>query len=365
MIKEGKIGVAEATSIIILMIGTKVVLSSPRVVVEEAGPAAWLLTSISCFTAAMGFYFVLKLLQRFPNRDLPAIYQAVLGKYAGGFLSLVTAALFFFNSSITAREFIETVKVYEYPLTPPSVFLIFIIITAMLIITMGFETVARVNVAFSKPLFLGLILLFALSYVEWDPSNLFPLLGHGPYKLIKTGLERSSAYGEVVALAVIAGSLQGLEHIRKSGFAALFLSVSILGGGFVVYGLVFPYQIGQENTIPLLMMTRIIEFGRFFQRFESLFLLIWSTATVLMVVNNLYIGLSIYCKVFKIDDMRAVLYPSGILLFTVALFPPSLTATFGYIQILRVLGWTVYLAVPFLVLLLAVVLGKKGGAKNV
>lgn len=362
MLKEGKIGVFEAVSIATIMISSKVLFSSARAVVELAGTAAWYLTIISSGTALAGFIMIFLLLKRFPGRELVSVFETVLGRVAGSLVSLMIAFFFVVNASLFTREFVEAVKIYQYPMSPPSFMMLFFILAVMTVLQLGFEVITRTASLFAWPILLGLIFIFVFAMPLYSVSNLFPIFGHGLGKTVTNGLMRSSVYGDVLALAVVVNSLQGIGHFKKAGITAVILSGLVISSSFLFYHLAFPYYIALENTIPLLAITREIEYGRFFQRFEAIFLFTWSISAILAAGINLYMALSIYCKVFRIDDHRVLVFPLGIILFTVAILPPDISSiAFTYVQWIRQSGWMVYFGFPLLALLVAVARGKKGG----
>jgi len=207
---------------------------------------------------------------------------------------------------------------------------------------------------------LVVILVFAIPLYE--PANLMPVLGHGPVNTLLIGMSRSSGYAEVVALAVFLGALQGMGHFKKAGIISLIISGLIVGSSMFFYIMAFPVNVAVENTNPLLNMTRVIEYGRFFQRFESIFLFAWSISAILAVGISLYITLSIYAKVFRIDDHRVLVLPLAVVLFNIAILPRDLSSlVYIYVAAIREFGWAVAFGLPVLTLLVAVVRGKKGG----
>jgi len=361
VLKEGKIGVFETTTLLTILISTKVLFSSGRELVELVGPAAWYEAIISGITALVGFFLILMLLDRFPGRELAAIMETVFGRVAGSIFSLVIGATFFVNAALTLREFAEAVKVYEYPLSPISFIMIFFILAVVTMLYLGFEAIARTAALFAWPLLAGVAALFLLPWPLYKIYNLFPLFGHGLGKTVTSGLLRSSTYGEILALAVIGNSVQGFRHVKKTGVTALIITIMIFALFLFCYILAFPYFIATESTIPLLNLTRMIEYGAFFQRFESIFLFVWSIASILAVGINLYVALSIYCKVFKMDDHRAMVLPLSIMLFSAAILLSDISSiAFDYVPFFRQFGSVIFFGFPILALLVASARGKKG-----
>jgi hypothetical protein len=192
-------------------------------------------------------------------------------------------------------------------------------------------------------------------------ANLYPLLGHGLGKVSIGGLYRGSAFGEVLALAVVGNSLQGLGNVKKSGVRAVILSTLIIFATTLAYNLVMPYYTAAENTNPIYILARSISYGRFFQRFESIYLFAWSISSIFAAGISLYMTLSIYCKIFRLDDHRTLVLPLAILLFSTAILPPDIsTIALNYVPFSRKYFYLIYFGIPLLALLVALVRGKKG-----
>ncbi|HOV80511.1 MAG TPA: endospore germination permease [Bacillota bacterium] len=361
MLREGKIGVFEAISVITFMSATKVLYSSSRALVEASGTSGWLTTIVSGVTALAGFYFIILLMSRFPGQELVSVFETVFGRFAGIIFSLLMSVFFLLNSAMFAREFIEAVKVYAYPLSPPSFLLVIFILAIITVLYFGFECVARTAALFAWPMLAGLAVIVILAVPLYEMSNLYPVLGHGPACIIKTGLLRSSVYGDALALAVVINSLQGSEHFKKSGVTAIILSTAIIATGFLIYNLSFPYYIASESTIPVYALTRSIEYGRFFQRFEAIFLFVWSISGILASAINLYFALSTYSKVFRIDDHRALILPQTVIIFSVSLIPLDISSiAYEHVNHIRQYGSAIYFGIPLLALLVAVIRGIRG-----
>ena len=79
----------------------------------------------------------------------------------------------------------------------------------------------------------------------------------------------------------------------------------------------------QDEIMPLYSAAAYIEFGSFFQRLDSLFLLIWtlSFACYLSIVTKF--GTHILKKITNIKDIKAIVYPYSFTLLAIALVPKN------------------------------------------
>lgn len=365
MLKEGKFGYHEAISMIIMVIVIRVFFTSPGKVVELVGTAGWYMTLISVSTASLLFMFVYMLLKRFPQKNLMQIYDIVLGKVLGSILSFLFAAFLILAASINMREFTEVLKIFVLPESPPSFIMVIFTLCIVSLAFLGLETIARYAKFMIYILGAGLLLILLLSIPNYEIHNLFPILGYGLDKTIVNGLLRSSFYGGVVLIGVMALSLQGPKEIKKIGFLGLLISGFVTSLSTLAFGMVFPYTIGQELTSPMYSLAALVDIGEFIQRMEPIFLFLWNFGSFIEVSVIFYCSMMIFCHVFRISDKRPVILPLATLMYSLNLIPKGLSEVVtGLVQTKRTWGWIFYFMPSVIVFLVAVIRKKKGEENN-
>jgi len=366
MNKEGNFGYHEAISLFVISIVINVFFTSPAVLVGIVGTSGWYMTLISMLTAIFAFTFLYLLLKRFPNKNIMEISDVVLGKLGSAVFLLLLGGFLQWTASVNIREFTEVLKIYVLPRTPPSLITILFLLTVIVFSFMGLETIARFAKCIIYILGAGLILVVILSSQNFELRNIFPIFGYGLDVTIIHGVLRSSFYGEIVIIGVIAASLQGYKEIKRIGFSSLLISGLITSFCLMIFTLVFPYNVGQELTSPMYEMAALIDYGGFMQRMEPLFLFLWNFGSFVEISFILYASLMVYCHIFRIDDKRPIILPMVTTLYSLSLVPKSITeVTSGYVQTLRSWGWILYYIPPVIILIIAMIRGKKGESQNV
>jgi hypothetical protein len=66
-------------------------------------------------------------------------------------------------------------------------------------------------------------------------------------------------------------------------------------------------------------MGRLINYGRFFQRVEAMFMLIWAAAALLYLSTVFYFILHIIQKTFKLKYYKPLIIPFAILILNLSL----------------------------------------------
>ena len=365
MIREGKFGPQEAISLITITIVSRVFFTSPGILVRYVGTATWYMTLISAAVAAFGFTFVYLLLKRFPGKDIVEIFEITFGRVIGFVFSAILMLFFIISPATVLREFIEVIKVYVLPLSPPSYLIGIAVVGIVILGILGLETQVRLSRLLAPLLLVSFILVIVLSFQNFDFHRITPILGYGVPSTLYHGFSRSSVYGYVVILAVIAGSLQGNKHIKRIGYTSIILSCVLISAALLAFTLTFPYYTAQEITSPMYQMTALIDYGRFIQRIDPIFLFIWNISTLIALSIEVYAASSIYCKMFRIQDIRPVIVPVAITAFTIAMIPRDfITVTSGYVHYTREYGWTVFFVPPLIALITAIIRKKKGVEKS-
>ncbi len=365
MIREGSFGYHEAISLLVITIAIKFFFTSPAMLVEIVGTAGWYMTIISMLTAICAFMLLYLLLKRFPNKNIMEISDLVLGKWGGFIISFILGGYLLWTAAISMREFVEVLKVYVLPESPPSFIMVLFVITIVILSFMGLETIARFAKFIIYILGAGLLFVILLSSQNFVPRHLFPILGYGLDKTIFNGLLRCSYYGEIVILGVIASSLHGYKEIKRIGLSSLLIAGLLTSFSLLVFTLVFPYTIGQEITSPMFEMAALIDYGGFMQRMEPIFLFLWNFGTFIEVSLVFYAVLMIFCHIFRISDKRPVILPTATTMYSLSLIPRGISEVIsGLLQMIRSWGWIVYYVPPIIILIVAVIRKKKGESQD-
>ncbi len=360
MVKEGKIGSFEAFCMFIFFLSTKIFFTNTSVIIQLAGTAAWYITLISCTTSILFFLLLYRLIKKFPNKNIVDIFKEVFGNILGSVITFIFFAYALFYSASVLREFVEMIKAYNLPYTPPSIIIFLLLTVTSIYLFIGLEGISKISVLAFYPVLLGTLLLLLLGLPQYEPHYVMPLLGYGAKHSLWIGLLRSSAYSEIFFLSVIIPSLKDSKTFKKVGISSLLFTGLFFSLCLILIIMAFHYTAASENLSNIFTLSRSIYYNRFLQRVESIFLFIWIIASVLNVSISAYIALSLYCKNFRIKNHRPLIPSFAILLFLLTLLPKNLSEVIHInLMILKQHSLFFIYSVPVIALLLTVLL-KKG-----
>lgn len=366
MNNEGTFGTYEAICLTTLIMINKIFYTSASVLVETVGTAAWYETIISCMVSLFFFYLIYLLMKRFPGQDITRIYEIVLGRVIGKVVTLIFSVYILYYAASNLREFIEMIKVYNLPYTPSSILILGFIIVATIIAYFGLEGVARMSGVLLIPVMLSIIAVLLFAIPLYNVDYIKPYFGYGLQKTIVVGILRSSAYEEFFILTVIINSIHGLKNFKRVGIISIVITGITFTISMLCYLMAFHYSTGSESLSGLFQLSRIIIFNRYVQRLESIFLFAWVVSSLIAVSCAFYISISLYTKAFTINNHRPIIFPFSFLLFMIALMPKNISEVIQ-VNILFIRQYSLFLVyfVPTVVLILAMILQKRGHGQNV
>lgn len=203
--------------------------------------------------------------------------------------------------------------------------LIFIILTFIIVICITlhhrFSSIAKVNLLIIPLVVISIIFLFVANIKNFSLDNIFPIFGDGLFNTFVTGLGNLGAFGGITLLYFLPPYLKEAQKMKK-----IYLTSIILGTIYFILCIsiilfMFISLMYTNQIMPLYSAARHIEFGNFFQRLESIFLLIWILQMVCYLSIVAKISISIFKKITNISDEKPVIFVFGLLIFAISLLP--------------------------------------------
>ncbi len=327
MIKEGKFGPAEAIVLLAVSNVARVFLPYPRHLVELGGSAAWM-TPIGGFAVTLiGVYLMWIILKKNPDQTIIEITEEALGPTLGITFNLITIAFFLSICFFFVREFSEALIISALPETPISVIVATYIIIGLLGAYLGIEAIARSTRLTYIYIFGGAVLLLFALTPQWNFDNLFPIFGNGFYPVFGLGTFSTAAVTEIILAAVLVQAMGGADKYLRINFFAATTAFSVLAILLAVSVLTMGKELTIETTLPFYRLSRTIYLGRFFQRVEAFFIIIWSIVGALKIALTLYGAAVSLARTLKLPDYRPLIWPLGLIVFIFSFLPPDLPTT--------------------------------------
>lgn len=343
-------GVWEAVALLVNMISAKVFLGYTRVMAETAGPAGWIVSIYAAVLAIIGFILINKLYSRFEGKDILDIAGLYLGNTGRIITGTIISIYLLVMASLLLRDFSENMKTIALTDSPISFVSLFFMVGVITAAYAGIEAIVRFHALVVPIVVAGGALLILAVAPYFDMENLTPILGTGTEKIFGLGSLRISMYAELILLFLIVPFIKTNKNLRVVGYTSICISGVFLTVSTIAVLASFPYPIALENFLPLYNLSRLIQYGRFFQRVEAIFFIIWAASALLYLSTGFFFFLYTFQKTFKLEFYKPLIIPAAILTFNISLLPQSLvqavslltsnfrkwlwTLTFGYVIIL-------------------------------
>ena len=319
-----KIGISEAISLVIIIMISHIILSLPNEILTSNLSAAPL--KVIYITAiALVFYIIIsKLFKPFHNQDILDVSEYVGGSILRKIISFIYIVHLIFISGILILSFADTLKtVYLNDMPTELICLVFILI-AVLANQFGFKSVSRTNAILMPFILITVLIIFLSLFTDFVPQRVFPVLGKGINETFISGISNIFAFGELIILYLIRPNLKDTKQANKVGIISILLSGSFLFITVTALLLSFPFITGGEGVLSIYMITRTIQFGKFFQRVDALFILIWA----LTFFSYLSVIMSYILKITKKNTNTSksspMIYLVALGIFIVTLIPQNI-----------------------------------------
>ena len=320
---HSKIGTIESIMLILCIVIIHTVLSLPKVLLSNTNSATLLNIAYVTIIALLLVYCIYRLFKNFPGMDLLDVSETLGGKFFKKLLGILFIVYFIVSSSIFLRNFCECLKVVYYPATDIMFVILFFIITICATNHLEFNATLKANLLIMPVVLASIIFLFCANLRNFSPQRVFPILGNGFVPTFVTGIGNLFSFSGIVFLYFLPPLLKKPENLKKVSILSVVLSSIYLILAVSIILFMFNFFMTTDEIIPLYSAATYIEFGTFFQRLESIFLLIWmiAFACYLSIVSKF--SIHIFKKISNIKNIKPIIYPFCLTMFAIALVPKN------------------------------------------
>lgn len=323
MSQTSKIGKIEAIFLIITIMINHIILNLSKALLDSTGSSTLLNIVFVTIIALCIVYFISRVFKRFPGMDILDISEFLGGKFLKNLIGTLFIIYFLFSSSTFLRSFCESVKIIYFPRTPIIILILLFIIGITLCNRFGMQSIIRANLIFIPFVLFSIVFVFLANFEHFTVQRMFPLFGNGIVPTFFSGISNLFAFGGISLLYFIPPALQDSRQFRKIALSSILLSGIWLLFSVATLLFIFPSNMIADEILPLYLASRFIEFGRFFQRLDAVFLFVW----IISMVSYLSVLLSFIVHIFR--KTTAFQYPyittyvGAIIIFLLSIIPQN------------------------------------------
>lgn len=321
---KSKIGTIEAIMLILTIIVAHSVLSMPTNILSSYKSAS-ILNVIYVSIIAIGIsYLIYKLLKTFPSMDIIDISELIGGKLFKNIIGIIFITYFIISSSIMLRNFCESIQILYFPMTNITFIIALVVISICISNRLDFSATVKANVIIVPIALLGVLFLFFTNINRFIPQRIFPILGEGGFKTFVIGLTNLASFGGIAYIYFLPPLLKNINKFKKITLISIIATAIYLIFTVAILLFIFTFFTNVSEISPLYTATRYIEFGTFFQRLESIFLLIWILVFACYMSIVCKFSMSIFQKITGISNKKALIDVFGLLILGISLIPKNL-----------------------------------------
>ena len=320
---SSKISTLEAIMLVLSIIVTHTILSLPRNILVLTKSATLINLIYVSIIAILISYLTYKIFKKFSGLDLIDISEFLGGKTLKTIVGIIFIAYFIISSSILLRNFCESLKIIYYPMTNIPFIILLFIIALCTANRLDFSATLKTNTLIVPLVLVSIIFLFFTNVDGFVPQRIFPILGDGIYQTFGIGLINLSSFGGIAYLYFLPPLLKEPKKMKKIYLISIIISAIYLIFCVATLLFMFSFFIDTNEITPLYNATRYIEFGNFFQRLESIFLLFWTLVFACYLSIASKFSTRIFKKITNIENKKALIDIFGLLIFGIALFPEN------------------------------------------
>ena len=320
---NSRISVPEAVSIVLIVLVAHTLVSLPKSLLNVTGSA----TIINLLYVGIIMFFlvllIVKLFKSFAGQDIIDISNFLGGPVFQKIVGMIFILYFIFSSSILLRNFCECLKTVYYPMTSLFFILLTFIIALCISNNFNFSVTAKINLIILPIIFVSILFIFFANNQNLSFENMTPILGNGLFDTFVTGLGNLGAFGGIVFLYFIPPYLKEPKKFKKVAMLSIGFSIIYLIICVAIILLTFTFLLKVDEIMPLYSAARYIEFGSFFQRLESILLLIWIIGMACYFSITLHITMNIFKKITNIRNSKPLLIHFALLMLSISLLPSN------------------------------------------
>lgn len=273
---------------------------------SKAKQDAWIAMTLAAIAGLLLVAMYVRIQKRAPGSGLAELYMMHFGRVLGGFIGLLYALWFAYESMRNVRDVGELTVMALLTSTPKWIIMLLIISVAAYTVSKGLEVFVRVVQLLFPIAAISYGFLLVLLFISRLPkiTNLLPLLENGMLPVIKSAFPDllSFPFGQMVIFFVfwkhvnekeMIGRVSYWTYISVSVFLIVMnaLTLSVLGPGLTAV-----------TALPMLEVVQLIRFANILERLDV-------TVTLLLFIG-LYVKMTaLYmASIFTVQTVTGIAY---------------------------------------------------------
>lgn len=297
-----KIGNKEAIALLVTITFNHIILNITKTILNTTSSSSLLnILYIGIITIIFGC-IICYFLSKFQTFDLIDVSNYLGGNLLKWIIGLLYIAYFIFFAGILLHMFSSCLQIIYFPLTKIFYISLFFIIAAVIACSMKYNAIYRSTLIIFPFIIISTLFLFFSDIPFYTIEKIYPIFGNGLYTTFLSGLCNMFAFQGLAYIYFMPPMLKEPNNIKKVTITSIILSCIFLliCTGTILF--MFNGFVETDELMPLYSAVKYIEFGSFFQKMDSIFVLIWIISFVSYLSITLKFSSNILKKLTNVEN---------------------------------------------------------------
>lgn len=297
-----QIGNKEAIALLVTIAFNHTIMNITKSIIETTASASLLNILYVCIITIIFTSIICYFLNKFPTLDLVDISEYLGGKLLKWIIGLLFVGYFIFFAGTLLHLFSYCLEIIYFQLVQIIYIVSLLVICAVVACTMRHNAIYRSTFIIFPFLITSTLFLFISNFRYLEFEKMYPIFGNGLYTTFISGLSNMFAFQGLAYIYFMPPSLKQPNQLKKVAITSIVLSCILLLISIAVILFMFNGFVETDELLPLYSAVKYIEFGSFFQKLDSAFVLIWIIGFVSYLSITLKFSSNILKKLTNIEN---------------------------------------------------------------
>lgn len=320
-----KISFYEAIALITVVMLDKIILNTPKQIIATVGSAAWINVIYISILAILIGWFISFLFKKFQGKDLLDVSEFLGGTTLKIIIGILSLGIILLILSSVLRIFSETLHLIYFRTSPYIYVVLFFLIGSTIANRYSIKVIAKANLIIIPIVILSIIVVLTSSIKNFIPQRIFPILGYGANETFFSGLTNLYSFSGIFYLFFLNPFISKTKEFKKISIVSIIISALCLILSVTCLLLSLSFTFNNSEMFSLYLLSRDLEFGRFLQRIDAIFIFIWIISTISYLSIGIYFCIYIFKKTVKISNTTSINYSFTLLILITQLIPSNIS----------------------------------------
>lgn len=280
------------------------ILTGPTFTIQTFGTASLAHIVYIILLCAILFSLFFGLFFKFKGMDFIDISEYAGGKFLKYFSGITVIIYLMLTIVLALSEFTENIRHIIFENAPTEYFYLLFLVGILVSVLIGTRGIFRASTIIAPLVILGIFFILFTLYEDIDITNYTPIFGNGIKEFFIPGSFRIEMFESIFLILLMGPQIKNIKKATIGSF--LLIAICTLIIATLLFG-IFPYPTSLENYFPLFELNRLISFGRFVQRVESIYILIWLIAMYIYLSLGTSYAVQTFSKLYNLKYTNRII----------------------------------------------------------